>query len=258
MDIKQDFINDCSSGDLVVAHWNTGSSKWENASVGAPVYSGSCGAGQAGTVSTNGTWNSFSPFTFGSKTRGSVLNPLPVELLSFDAKSNGNVVDISWQTASEKNCANFSVEKSQDGNYFIELIQVKGAGNSSTTHFYQVTDRDPYSGLSYYRLKQTDYNGSYYYSNIVPVKFNGSEVALSVYPTPSSGDFNISIKGIKGKEVLLVIRNMLGQEFYSKGVVLDNGLFIQSVNLSGKLAPGIYMVIASGDDRIYEKKIVIE
>lgn len=184
--------------------------------------------------------------------------PLPVELLNFDAKINDNVVDVSWKTASEINCDNFLVTKSHDGNSFVEIVKLKCAGNSSTMLSYQATDYEPYNGISYYRLRQTDFNGSYHYSNIVAVDFNTDESAFNVYPSLSTGDFNIFFKGEKGKKVFLVIRDMLGQELYSNGFVPDNDLFIQSINLSNKLAPGVYMIFASCDGRAFKGRIVIE
>jgi hypothetical protein len=57
--------------------------------------------------------------------------------------------------------------------------------------------------------------------------------------------------------LLLVVRNTLGQEFYSKGFVLDSDRFFQPLDLSDVLTPGIYMVIASSDDRVFSKRIVV-
>jgi hypothetical protein len=226
---------------------------------GAPTvwsdFSGTSTGNWSGSI-TSLPFPSFSRFTFGNKNGGT--NPLPVELLSFDAKPNEDNVEITWQTASEKNCNFFSVERSKDGNSFVEVAKRKGAGNSSTVLSYKATDFEPYIGTSYYRLKETDFNGSFFYSSMIPVEFKSKEDMLSVYPTPSSGDFTVSYSGKNGKAVLLVIRNILGQEYYSKGFILGNELFVQSVSLSGKLPAGVYMVTASSDNRILEKRIVIK
>jgi len=58
--------------------------------------------------------------------------------------------------------------------------------------------------------------------------------------------------------MLLVIRNVLGQEFYSKGFVLDKGLFITTVCLSSEIHAGIYFIIASSEECVLEKKIIIK
>jgi len=252
------YINDCASGDLVVAHWNTGSSKWENAQNGVPVYTGACGAGQAGTVSTNGTWNLFSPFTFGSKTKGSGVNPLPVELLKFDANPDGNVVNVKWTTASEFNSDYFMVQRSKDGNVFEDVEQVKAAINSNTMKNYSSVDYEPHNDISYYRLKQADNNGAFTYSDMVAVKFH-SEDAMSVYPNPSvQGEpVHISISGQNGKAVMVVVRNLQGQEFYSKVILISSDREAIAIDASGNLASGVYFVVATSNDAIYKKKIVI-
>ena len=245
-------ITNCA--DLRIAHWNSGISAWENNN-DAVTTTGTCSGAGTGNTITNAVVTSYSPFTFGSKAG---TNPLPVELLSFEAKPNNNSVDVSWQTASEKNCDYFSVERSADGTSFAEVAQVKGAGNSSVLHSYASSDQDPFNGHSYYRLKQVDFNGSFFYSDIVQVEFNAGENVLNVYPSISSGDFTVSYSGKKDQEVLLSIRNILGQEFYQKEFILENEHFIQPLNLSGKLAPGVYFVTTSSDDRILEKKTVIK
>jgi hypothetical protein len=78
-----------------------------------------------------------------------------------------------------------------------------------------------------------------------------------VYPTLSDGNFNVSFSGKKNNPLLLVVRNTFGQEFYSKGFLLDNDRFFQPLDLSAVLTPGIYMVIASSDDRVFSKRIVV-
>jgi len=195
-------------------------------------------------------------FTIASANRSTA--PLPIELLSFTAVCTDGQVAIDWATATEKNNNYFTVEKTRDGVNYEPVARVNGAGNSSYVLNYRLTDTDPYQGVSYYRLKQTDYNDAYSYSYVVPAACDSGEPEFTVYPTPSFGNFNVFFKGITGKEVLLVVRNMMGEEFYSKGFMLDEHSFLQSINLSGKLIPGIYIVIASSDDRVFNRIITIQ
>lgn len=104
--------------------------------------------------------SSFSEFVAGST--GSTF---PVEWLSFEAERapNGNAL-LSWTTASEQNNAGFGVEASEDGQLFAELGFVAGAGNSSDLRAYTYTA--PVTGASYFRLRQTDFNGSVSYSEV--------------------------------------------------------------------------------------------
>ncbi|TAL59117.1 MAG: T9SS type A sorting domain-containing protein [Bacteroidetes bacterium] len=202
--------------------------------------------------------------TFSKFGIGKAPAPFPVELLFFDARpsrnfSGENAVDVTWATASESNNDYFSVECSQNGLHFEEVTRVTGAGNTSTTHNYSAVDNEPYNGISYYRLRQTDFNGQFTYSNIVRVNLPAGDVML-VYPNPSGKDepFNVSISGKKGKKTVIVLRDLLGREFYSKAFIVSSDREVFAVDTEGKLASGIYFVVAASDNTIYEKKIMIK
>ncbi len=98
--------------------------------------------------------------------------PLPIELISFTAKVIDNKVDLTWATSTEINNDYFSVEKSKDNNNFETIEKVDGAGNSFYTIVYKCIDSLPYNGVSYYRLKQTDYDGNESYSDVVSVNMD--------------------------------------------------------------------------------------
>jgi len=121
-------------------------------------------------------------------TINSVQTPLPVELVSFDAKPTENSVLVTWQTASEINNDYFTVEKSGDGENWTFVGEQDGAGNSTSLKNYQMIDRNPIMGLSFYRLKQTDFDGKFSYSDVKAVNFINHSNTLTVYPNPT-GDF---------------------------------------------------------------------
>lgn len=100
---------------------------------------------------------------------------LPVELLDFNAEKIENNIRISWGTASEKNVSHFIVEKSKDA-FNWEHIGFKSAtGNSSSYQMYQLYDTDLNVGIVYYRLKEIDFDGREYQSQIVAVDANSSK-----------------------------------------------------------------------------------
>lgn len=209
----------------------------------------------SGDIISTTNFTTFSYFSLANKIGG--LNPLPVELLSFDAKPNGNIVDVTWSTASELNSDYFMVQRSKDGTVFEDVIEINAAENSSTTKNYSASDYEPYNGTSYYRLKQVDNDGKFTYSDLVAVNFHGDDV-IAVYPNPTHGSFNVSIKANAGDEVLIVVRDLLGREFYSKVIILANDKEVIAIDPSGNIAAGIYLVVATSNDNIYEKKIVIK
>lgn len=112
-------------------------------------------------------------------TLGSVSsdNPLPVELLWFDARPEGRMVRLDWATATERNNEHFTIERSADGDLFTELMRVPGAGNSTSMLSYTELDPHPLPGLSFYRLRQTDLDGTSAVSAMVPVRMAGNGAA---------------------------------------------------------------------------------
>ncbi|MGZ3883028.1 MAG: hypothetical protein ACXVPD_02305, partial [Bacteroidia bacterium] len=94
---------------------------------------------------------------------------LPIELVEFTARKSGPSVELQWTTATEKNNNYFTIQRSVDAANWEELLQVPGRGNSDTPYSYKVYDASPLKSISYYRLKQTDFDQQFSYSRIVSV-----------------------------------------------------------------------------------------
>jgi hypothetical protein len=119
----------------------------------------------------------FSAFTINGASPSNTA--LPVELLFFTAQVNQqNIVVLNWATASELNNDFYTVERSLDGLSWELVDIVNGSGTTPLRNDYSTRDLRPYSGLSYYRLKQTDFDGTFEYSNIVSVFVNAAEKEL--------------------------------------------------------------------------------
>ncbi|MBK9419059.1 MAG: hypothetical protein IPN62_17705 [Flavobacteriales bacterium] len=117
---------------------------------------------------------------------------LPIELLAFDAEPEGaHHVRVTWTTATETNNANFTVERSSDGVDFIPIARVEGAGTTQQTNHYVWLDREPLDGLSYYRLVQTDADGSSTRSSVDAVQRSGS--VLILLGNPVRGELRIAL-----------------------------------------------------------------
>ncbi|MEX1132942.1 MAG: T9SS type A sorting domain-containing protein [Flavobacteriales bacterium] len=110
---------------------------------------------------------------------------LPVELLTFDAKAQPAHVDVLWSTASERNSSHFMVQRSADGDNFLDIGRVAAAGNSVQTLDYGFMDEAPLEGLSYYRLKQVDVDGTSKLSEVVTVVYGPGQRGLELYPNPA-------------------------------------------------------------------------
>lgn len=117
--------------------------------------------------------------------------PLPIELLSFNGLMNNGNVEFEWLTASEINNHYFTLERSNDAVNFNNLLIVPGAGNSKQVLKYSAVDNNPFKGIAYYRLKQTDYNGKYSYSNIIKID-NNNKINFAIGSIYSNGN-NINV-----------------------------------------------------------------
>ncbi len=147
------------------------------------------------------TTGTFSNTTFGLNTYGvwtlsSIQSPLPIKLLAFGVKNEKEVVDLIWSTASETNNDFFTLERSIDGFNFLPIGNVDGAGNSNIVLSYLFVDKKPLDGLSYYRLKQTDFDGLTSFSDIVAVRRSGDhQIIIEAGPNPTKDILHLLCSG---------------------------------------------------------------
>jgi len=181
------------------------------------------------------TWQQTASPTFAS-TNG--VNPMPIELLSFSAEPAGKKALLKWATASETNNDYFTVERSSNAIEFYAVGTLEGAGSSKTTLHYSFYDDAPLSGLNYYRLKQTDYDGKTSYSAIEAISFSATS-ALRVYPNPAANELSITVPG---DETEFEIRDI-------RGLLILKGRYRGAGNASidiSELAAGTYILRSAG------------
>ncbi len=228
--------NDKSGGidnltELSVARWD--GSSWKDHGNG-----GFTGNSSAGTIVSSSPVTSFSPFTLASTTMN---NPLPIELLFFSAAViEYDKVQLKWQTASETNNDFFTIERSISGTDWHEIAQVAGAGNSSILLNYTTFDYRPYSGILYYRLLQTDYDGQFSYSKVISIKINNlGNSQVSIYPNPATN--HVTIEGTELELNHIRIYNMYGQDIKNNIEILENNQSKKILDLSN-LNSGAYII----------------
>lgn len=248
-------INNCP--DLSVARWN--GSSWEDKGQSAIVSTG-CNTPTNQTLNiTSASFNTFSPFTFGSK-NGGVINPFPVDLLYFNAKCEDAKVTADWATASETNNDFFTLERSKDGTSFDFVRNIQGAGTSSSAKTYSAIDEEALAGTSFYRLTQTDFNGNK--ETFTPVAVtcpDDFDFDINVASSATDdGSIFISISGTPNENVILVFRDVLGNELYTKALVNSSGNISLNLDIREKLSSGIYFIIASSNDKYVIRKIIVK
>jgi hypothetical protein len=112
---------------------------------------------------------------------------LPITLTGLQASQAGQIITLTWSTASEENFDRFIIEHATDGLHFDSIGFVSGAGNSKQFLNYTFDDSNPILGKNYYRLKSVDFDLAFEYSDVVLADFNG-ERTVSVYPNPTKGN----------------------------------------------------------------------
>jgi Secretion system C-terminal sorting domain/Metallo-peptidase family M12 len=166
---------------------------------------------------------------------------LPVELMQFSGQYSQNKNNLTWTTASEKNNKGFQIERSYDATHWLSIGYVKGVGNSDTQNTYTFQDASPL-GLSYYRLRQQDFDGTETFSNIVSIK-SDSKTKVILAPNPMRNDLVISFESETYAEEVNVY-DLLGR-LISKyknpsgrlEVDMRNaqaGMYIVEINVDGK------------------------
>ena len=138
-------------------------------------------------------------------------NPLPIDFLSFEIELiQRRSVKLKWVTASETNNDYFTIERSENSVDWEELAKVRGADNSSDPSYYEWVDRSQQNGTLYYRLKQTDFDGKYEYSELRSIEVSGPKIPVRVYPNPTKN--KIVIEGDKLELEKIKIYNAIEQD----------------------------------------------
>lgn len=170
---------------------------------------------------------------------------LPIELTSFKAHVEGTQVKLLWTTASEINNDFFTVERLRPEGGFDAIETVDAHGTVKHEQSYFAYDRNPLKGINYYRLKQTDFDGTTSYSEIISVEVNETENRLEVYPNPSRHeDITVNMNGLKpGQQVRLTIYSA------QQAIVFTS---LETADLNGSLhariptrgwSPGAYVLL---------------
>jgi hypothetical protein len=184
----------------------------------------------------------------GVRYRWTNVTGLPIELVSFDGKFEGNQAMLEWNTASEKNNQFFYVERSADGLKFETVGQVKGVGNSAIGSHYNFIDSplDPSQNEFYYRLRQTDYDNRTSYSPVIRVGTMAAENAPKIYFDNASNSINIAYNFTDVQNLHLEIVDLVGRVIYRRGLGMVNGKNSVVVDLPPDIE-GIYIARLRGE-----------
>ena len=164
---------------------------------------------------------------------------LPVELIDFRGAPMLGFNKLTWSTATENGCRNFTITYSTDGLYWETIGTVTCSGNSTEMMHYSFDDYEHTSGVSYYRLEQVDYNGDITYSNLISVTQEDKKDLL-VYPNPVKSGNELNITGTSDGGTLNIF-GPTGSLINQTNIKSVTGS-TTTINTSN-LTPGVYLVV---------------
>lgn len=197
-------------------------------------------------------------------TLGSSAIPLPVSLIDFTINCVGEGVLLEWQTASEVNNAYFNIEKSEDGIHYEEIDEIEGHGNSNVVLSYQSIDRVVTAEKTYYRLKQTDFDGTFKYIGTKVLNCSVKEIkssTINLHPNPvkKGNPIYVTIEALNEEtEIKISIINILSKSAFEGFILTDyRGQLIINSSISRTLAKGHYIINGTYDNKSFQKKLII-
>jgi hypothetical protein len=185
---------------------------------------------------------------------------LPIELADFTSSYNKEEkgADIYWKTDSQRDNDYFTIEKSTDGQNFKDIASVDGAGTTNMPTEYFAFDPQIELGVTYYRLKQTDFNGEYKYSilrsiNVLP---DVNDV-LTLFPNPTNGKTEVIFNTYQNEISYMTVTDSKGFILLNKEIECKAGGNITEIDLTDN-AHGIYFVTITTANKVYSSKLIKE
>ena len=193
--------------------------------------------------------------------QGIVEQLLPITIKTFSATKDGErTARLDWTSSSEINSDYIGIERSTDGEDWTTVGQVKAAGNSIKDIDYIYYDRSlpmvrSIDNIFYYRLKLTDLDGQYKYSETRGVNLGRLEGLVSIYPNPATDIINVDLTDMDLHEgiIHLSVYDNTGKAIISKEV---NGAGIEPIQASN-MAAGTYNVVVKQGDTTHRKQIIV-
>ncbi|MGE4289138.1 MAG: T9SS type A sorting domain-containing protein [Salinivirgaceae bacterium] len=217
-----------------------------------------------GTINNNGTLDVSGEITGSGTIEGN--SPLPIELLSFDAKQTTDGITLIWVTATEENNHYFEIQRSADALTFENLATISGAGKSKQELTYTFTDTNPHEGTVYYRLMQVDYNGMFEIFDPVAINYTNKEIfandpEISLYPNPfTTGELTLELKNWNSNSsTTILLIDVSGTVVFNQvfNSLNENHIKLNESNL-GKLPKGYYFLVAKNKSTSLSKPLIIQ
>lgn len=177
------------------------------------------------------------------------LSTLPVNFISFDAKSEANGTKLTWKVADQIDVLRYDVERSTNGNNFTKIGEVSAADVTT----YTFTDKQPAQGTVFYRVKNVDVDGKFKYSTIVSIRNGASAIVLKAFPTPAKNNVTLQHASANAQTIIRLSAHDGRQVATIRPAA---GTMQTSINLSA-YAPGLYLIsFDNGNGQVETLKVV--
>lgn len=240
-----DSNNFITEGMLGVQGWNNTAKVWSGMQNGASINT----TANTLTVTSLPTDANYNWWVLVDK-----ASPLPLDLISFEARSQNKTVKLDWLTANESKFANFEIERSADAINF-EVLATKAA-KGGQQNMYDFIDNAPLNGMAYYRLKLNDVDGTFRYSPVRSVLTN--ELAkISFYPNPTeSRTVQADLGDMPVGNYTVTVTDLKGWEVFAAQKFITQSLF--TLEFSAKLNAGMYLIRIYNHENIAQAKLVFK
>ena len=172
---------------------------------------------------------------------------LGVDFLAFEAHTVDKTVHLNWEVEGQEHTEYFTLERSKDGLLWTPIAEV----NKHEFNQYSYIDEDPFSGISYYRIKENSFSGEFTYSEIKSVELTLPNDYVNVYPNPTSGVLNVEMSDPADAKVILV--DNLGRDITIPAQWSKGGAILDLSNLPY----GTYYLRIYSKDAYKVKKVVL-
>lgn len=235
---------------------NIGAQWWAAAWLPNNANVGSAPAVTAGVGSVTATGLTFAANAYMPMILSSLSAPLPIELVSFKSNCENDKQKLHWLTASEMNNDFFTIERSEDGINFRDIGTVNGNGTTTHVHQYSFIDPQPVLSTSYYRLRQTDYNGQTSASSIIVAEACGTNTEFTdAFST--EGGITILLNNSAGSTYKAELFDAQGRLIVAQN--FESGIGANRFALNNNFpATGIYMLMLTGNNgKVFSKKLYV-
>ncbi|MCF6361358.1 MAG: T9SS type A sorting domain-containing protein [Cyclobacteriaceae bacterium] len=189
--------------------------------------------------------------------------PLPVTLVDFSGLAKRDKISLTWSTASEKDNDYFTIQRSINGELFIDIAQVTGVGTSGKLNEYEMDDFTAPQGNVYYRLLQTDFDGTTTVHKTIMVNYEGvNKPFVNLFPNPSTQNQQINVRGgnfIASHSLIIETMDVFGNIINTKQTTSDaGGYFSATLNALPSSTSGFYLVRITDETSSIVIKLILE